>query len=164
MAYIENIGQFVSEVLDKYEESNLLDWHGGEIPNNEIWIKIGADHGGGSFKVMLQVANLKHPNSKHNTFLLCIVNRKDSPENLQEVLRPYKEQVSALQNMQWKGKNIRLFLFGDYDFLLKLYGLSGAQAVHPCLWCTASKVQLQRSPDERPEVEQRTTNNIKRDY
>ena len=32
--------------------------------------------------------------------------------------------------MHWKGKKIRVVLFGDYDFILKIFGISGAQCLH----------------------------------
>ena len=66
--------------------------------------------------------------------------------------------------MTWNGKTIKLFLFGDYDFLLKLYGISGAQSVHPCLWCKASKCQIQKSPTQQPAIPARSLSNIKNDY
>ena len=32
---------------------------------------------------------------------------------------------------------------GDYEFLCKLYGISGAQGVHCCLWCNITKSHIQ---------------------
>ena len=114
--------------------------------------------------VMQQIASHSKPNSKHNTFLLCAVNCKDSQHNLKIVLSPYKEQISRLQSMKWRGKTLRVFLFGDYDFLLKLYGLSAAQSIHPCLWCTTTENQLQKAPHKQPRIPPRTLQNIKRNY
>ena len=37
-------------------------------------------------------------------------------------------------------------LFGDYDFQTKIYGLSEAAGYCPCLWCTATKDDIQRPP------------------
>ena len=88
---------------------------------------------------------------------------KDSHSNLKKVLKPYKKQIKDLQNTQWQGKQIRVFLFGDYDFLLKIYGLSGAQAVHPCLWCTASKQQTQRSATQQLDLPKRSLDSIRKD-
>ena len=62
-----------------------------------------------------------------------------------------------------KEKNLRVFLFGDYDFLLKLYGISWAQSCHPRLWCKASREQIQKSPTDQPAVEDRTLN-IRSDF
>lgn len=84
---------------------HVWEWH-DDIPDDEIWIKLGGDHGGNSFKTMLQVANLDNPNSKHNTFLVCLTNCKDSHENLRTILKPFEEQVSAVQHMTWEGKKI----------------------------------------------------------
>ena len=35
----------------------------------------------------------------------------------------------------WRQKAIKVSLNGDYDFLCKVYGLSGPQGTFPCLWC-----------------------------
>ena len=64
IAYIENIPDFVKSVSDQYDQNNKLTWHNGTIPSNEIWIKVGGDHKAGSFKTMLQVANLPNANSR----------------------------------------------------------------------------------------------------
>ena len=78
MGYVGNddLPKFEFSLLDQYEEEDQLCWHGGAIPEDEIYIKVGGDHGGGSFKFMPQVGNIKLPNSKLNTFLLVIVNAK----------------------------------------------------------------------------------------
>ena len=114
---------------------------------------------------MLQVANVRNPNSKHNTCLLTVVECKDTPDNLRRILSPYKDQTETLKTMQWDGKRVWLFLFGDYDFLLKLYGLSGAQSVHPCLYCLASKAQIQSPPVfNQGNINERNLAQIERDY
>ena len=88
---------------------------------------------------------------------------KDSHSNLKNVLKPYKKQINDLQNTQWEGQQIRVFLFGDLDLLLNIYGTSGAQAVHPCLWCTASKQQTQRSATQQPDLPKRSLDSIRKD-
>ena len=40
-----------------------LTWHNGIIPATEIWVKIGGDKGGGSFKFNFQIVNNVSPNS-----------------------------------------------------------------------------------------------------
>ena len=44
---------------------NTLTWHNGEIPTNEVWVKLGGDKGGSSFKMNFQ--NVINP----NTTLVC---------------------------------------------------------------------------------------------
>ena len=81
----------------------------------------------------------------------------------EKIVDPVKDQINALDAMTWNDKNLRVFLFGDYDFLLKLYRISGAQSFHPCLWCEASKEQTQKSPTEQPVLPERTLRSIKSD-
>ncbi|KAL8618653.1 hypothetical protein ACOMHN_048829 [Nucella lapillus] len=129
-AGIKDIPSYVTRLLDEYDSQGRLTWHDGSIPEDEIWIKIGGDHGGKSFKMMLQVANLANANSKHNTCMFTIVECKDTPENLRRLLVPYKDQLSELETMQWKEKRTRVFVFGDYDFLTKLNKVS--DPTEPC--------------------------------
>lgn len=165
VASIEDLPSFVTKLLDSYDRLHRLTWFNDSIPEDEVWVKIGGDHGGGSFKVMLQVANLQQANSKHNTNVITLVECKDTPENLRRILGPYKDQLAHLQTMQWRGKRLRLFFFGDYEFLTKVYGLSGAQAIHPCLYCTAARAQIHAPPSHNEgNVSKRTLTQIKRDY
>ena len=75
---IKQITIFVRDFLHDYHRQHLLSWHDGGIPQNEIWLKLGGDHGGGSFKFCLQVLNVKHPNSKTSTFLVRMFEAKDN--------------------------------------------------------------------------------------
>ena len=47
---VDNISDYLTSILDMYKENNQLTWHSGTIPDDEVWVKIGADHGKGSFK------------------------------------------------------------------------------------------------------------------
>ena len=67
---ILDLPTFVSALLNQYQEKEKLTWHNQTIPDDEIWIKTGGDHGGDSFKLVLEVANTENPNSKENTFLI----------------------------------------------------------------------------------------------
>ena len=72
VASIEDLPGFVSSLLDQNQQKQLLTWHDGGIPSDEIWLKIGGDHGGNSFKLSLQVLNVQNPNAKDSTFLICL--------------------------------------------------------------------------------------------
>uniref|UniRef100_A0A1X7UAJ2 Uncharacterized protein n=1 Tax=Amphimedon queenslandica TaxID=400682 RepID=A0A1X7UAJ2_AMPQE len=43
--------------------------------------------------------------------------------------------------------SIRIFMFGDYEFLCNLYGLSGASGRHCCLWyiITSDKLKVDKT-------------------
>ena len=79
---ISDIPEFVMQLLYQYEKEGKLSWHNTTIPDDEIWVKIGGDHGRGSFKVALQIANLANPNSKLNTCLILIILQRPSGKSL----------------------------------------------------------------------------------
>ena len=140
--------------LDALHEKGRLIWHGGAIPESEIWLKIGGDHGGGSFKFSMQIANTAQPNSLTNTIPVCIFNAKDSPANLETALGVYREQLEQLQQSGWQDKSIKVFLFGDYEYQTINYGLSGSSGVRPCLHCLCTKKDMalevaSRTSDQR---------------
>ena len=109
------IYQSVSNLLNQYQDKEKLTWHNQTIPDDEIWLKIGRDHRGDSFKLVLEVAEVDDPNSKDNIFLIRMVECKDINENLRKILDPMKDQIHALGAMTWNDKNLTVFLFGDYD-------------------------------------------------
>ena len=92
VATITDIPQYVTELLDQYDKENQLAWHNrtilwhdstilwhdSTIPDDEVWVKLGGDHGRGTFKLTLQTANLRRPNSKHNTRLLATAECKEA--------------------------------------------------------------------------------------
>lgn len=78
-----------------------LTWH-GILPEEEVWVKIGGDKGGGSFKMNFQVVNIHHPNSPKNTCAFCVFEAPDNPANLQIALQRYREQVNELKNKFWR--------------------------------------------------------------
>ena len=98
VASITDVPSFVKNLLDEYDRQDRLTCHDGAIPDDEIWVKIGGDHGGGSFKLMLQIANLRNANSKFNTCLIAMAECKDYAENLR-MFGLLKDQISALQTL-----------------------------------------------------------------
>ena len=38
-------------------------------------------------------------------------------------------------SIQYRGKQLRLFMAGDYEYLSKLYGLSGATGMYMYMYC-----------------------------
>jgi hypothetical protein len=162
-AYIKEIGSFVCNLLSVYSKKKLLNWHNNTIPDDQVWVKIGGDHGQGSLKITMQIANLAKPNSRFNTFLLAMARVKDTHSNIELMLRELKPKIDELKEIQWEGKKIVLFFFGDYDFLTKVYGLSGAQGKYPCLWCLQTKRDL-KSFVEQASVPARNLSMLKEDY
>ena len=79
-----------------------LTWHANIIPPDEIWIKIGGDKGGSSFKMNFQIMNVSHPNSIHNTCVFAVFQAPDSLFNLHIALDRYTDQIEELQGSGWR--------------------------------------------------------------
>lgn len=77
-----------------------LTWHDC-IPDNEIWVKIGGDHGGGSFKLSFQLRNAPLVNSVHNVHPICCFEAGDSKTNLEVALGRYRSQVQEISSLSW---------------------------------------------------------------
>ena len=64
-----------------------------------------------------------------------------------------------------KAKEFARFSSVTMVFLTKVYGLSGAQSVHPCLYCTASKPHIQTPPAYNDgSITQGSLSQMKKDY
>ena len=108
-----------------------------------LYVKIGGDHGGNSFKMCFQIVNMKSPNSKENTMVFSMFEAKDYRCNLEIALNMYHEQINELQLMTWKNREIKVFMFGDYQFLCNVSGITGANGRHSCLWSLSTKDEIQ---------------------
>ena len=69
---------------------------------NEIHLEIGGDHGGASFKMSFQVANVVNPNRKDNIVVFSIFEAKDYRANIKLALERFKIQIKELQESTWQ--------------------------------------------------------------
>ena len=149
--YFLDLVAIVMHYLDWYDAKGLLTWHEGATPDDQIWVKIGGDHGGGMFKFCLQIANVTHPNSITRTIPIIVFSEKDSPANLETAMGRYRQQVTNLLTEQtWHGKSFDVFLFGDYEYQTNMFGLSGARGQRPCLHCLLTRKDIGQPKDQRP--------------
>ena len=158
----ENLVELVVHYIQLHADAGTLTWRDGSIPEDEVWVKVGGDHGGESFKLCFQIVNTASPNSLANTIPFLVFGAKDSPSNLQTTLEPYYAQFQQLSTTEWNGKRIRLTVFGDYEFLTKSYGLSGSSGRRPCLFCLSTKDEFQTPLT--PEVQPRSLDQLKEDF
>ena len=96
------------------------------IPGSEVHIKIGGDHGDDSFKMGYQVANVENPNRSSNTVTFSFFYAKDTRANLKTCLSRFTPQINMLQKVKFEDRLIRVFMYGDYEFLSVMYGITGA--------------------------------------
>ena len=82
-----------------WHRTNMLTWHDGVIPHDEIWVKIGGDKGGKSMKGSLQRTKTQL-SSEHYCF--SIFEASDSLTNLHVALDHYNEQIMQLQSTLWR--------------------------------------------------------------
>lgn len=93
---------------DVFYRLGRLTWHDGQIPSEEIWLKLGGDKGGSSFKMNFQILNIANPNSTKNTCVFVAFEAGDSVYNLHVALDRYRDQVEELQLTEWKYVMIEL--------------------------------------------------------
>ncbi|XP_041455390.1 uncharacterized protein LOC121408131 [Lytechinus variegatus] len=157
---VKNLTSMVFDLLDEYDELKELTWHNGSIPADEVWIKLGGDKGGGTFKMMIQIGNVSRPNSLANTRVVLLYPGSDSTFNLDVALSDFTLQVEELASSTWRGKKIRIFCFGDYEFLTRMYGLSGPNGRHCCLFCDIVRTALATPPMDRAQTQPRTLDTL----
>ncbi|KAL5474479.1 hypothetical protein EMCRGX_G026430 [Ephydatia muelleri] len=63
--------------------------------------------------------------------VIQMITATDSVTNLHSALDRFRDQVKQLQGMKWREYTIKVFMCGDYEFLTKLYGVSGATGMLP---------------------------------
>lgn len=90
-----------------------------------------------------QLLNVTSPNAPENTCVISIFEAPDSYTNLKIALSRHIDDIVTLERQTWRyhnckldvqcllqnffrGKKIRVFLSGDYEFLCRICGLSGA--------------------------------------
>ena len=82
--------------------TGLLTWHGGIIPEDKIFVKLGSNHGQKSMKLAFQLANVPHPNSTKNTVVFSLYEGKDTRNNLRIVTQCYRNQLESLVQTKWQ--------------------------------------------------------------
>ena len=49
LVHFTDVGKLVLHYLCQHKLGNFLCWHSGALPSSEVCVKIGGEHGGGSF-------------------------------------------------------------------------------------------------------------------
>eukprot|EP00057_Strongylocentrotus_purpuratus_P012630 XP_011667104.1 PREDICTED: uncharacterized protein LOC105439622 [Strongylocentrotus purpuratus] len=106
--------------------------------------------------MMIQIANVSKPNSVQNTIIVVMFNAVDNIFNLQLALQGFSAEIEHLTTTTWRGRPLRAFHFGDYEYLSKIYGLTGPNGRHCCLYCLVSKQDMMKPATERGERQSRT--------
>ena len=114
---------------------NRLTWHNGLIPETEVWIKMDGDRGANTVKIF-QLFNVPQPNSVQNTCVFTVFrgqrhNHQPACRSGQIFSTASRSSVEVKYYIH-RHKRVRVLMTGDYEFLSKMYGLSGAQGIYKC--------------------------------
>eukprot|EP00731_Ephydatia_muelleri_P000541 Em0001g541a len=164
LVYIPHLVDKVIHFLNENERAGRLTWHEGFIPASEVWIKIVGDKGGGTFKMSFQIVNIDTPNAVHNTCVFSCFAADDSVTNFHVALDRFKEQIEHMHGMKWRQYTVKVFICGDYEFLSKMYGLSGASGCYPCLYCKIRRDQMATPLSIRGHATERSLEGMSADH
>ncbi|XP_071941512.1 uncharacterized protein [Antedon mediterranea] len=87
-------------------------------------------------------------------------NAPDYTTNLSRTLPLISKQITDLNGQEWRGYKLRVFFFGDYDFLVRIYGLYSPNGRYCCLFCTSTKDDINKGIKREP----RCLQNMSEDY
>ena len=73
-----------------------------------------------------------NPNKVVNSVIFSFFEAKDSRQNLRICLERFEAHIDKLMDLTWINRTFHIFMFGDYKFLLSMYGISGAAGRHSC--------------------------------
>ncbi|XP_072017402.1 uncharacterized protein [Amphiura filiformis] len=162
VTHIDHIREDLLDYMERLDKSGKIT-NRGVIPDDEVWIKVGGDHGKGSFKVAMSVCNTANPNSSYNTICILLLEGSETKANVQRVLPLIVDQLMSLEDMTWRGKKFRLWVNGDLAFLVNIYGINGCQSRYCCVYCEESKSEFSITKDGRVPVENRSLERMKED-
>ena len=109
--------------------ANRLTWHGNVLPDTEVWVKIGGDKGGGTFKMSFQVGNVSTPNAPENTFVFAVFEGHDSASNLHIALDQYQDQISEISQFTWR-LEISIVKLCEYAHIILLLQIKNCAHLH----------------------------------
>ncbi len=162
--FVCDVADYALELIKNYDETGRLLNQNGAIPDDQIWIKFGADHGQGSFKFCLQVVNVPKPNADTNTVILSAAEAPDHHQNLVKMLGRFSDELDDLGTASYKEKSIHIMGASDIDLINKDVGLPGGNPTHPCYRCKIGRSGMQKCRCERGLSEKRTLANLREDF
>ncbi len=106
-AWVKNPITLLQQHLANLHKRDLMTWHkrepeGPSLPEDEIWVKIGGDKGGSSFKMAMQIVNQQRPNSADHTVAFSCLEADDTISNLHVCLDYFKQAIHEMQELQWR--------------------------------------------------------------
>ena len=104
---------------------------------------------------MAQFVNQKDGCSADASNIVAMFNAVNTYDNLREVFGIYHSQLAELMEIKsilvnGVDKRLRIFIYGDYEFLCKYLGHMGPSSSYPCLWCNITLQELKKKSEGVP--------------
>nr|XP_047133997.1 uncharacterized protein LOC124812047 isoform X3 [Hydra vulgaris] len=64
-------------------------------------------------------------------------------------IKDFPSHIINKLNLLKNEKKIRVFIFGDYEFLCSAYGITGANGRHACLFCHITREEMKMNPSQQ---------------
>ena len=136
------------------------------------WLLFDGDKGGDHMKFHVEIVNSMDAGSTDGVHVYCMFEANDTVENMQKVWLHYHEQVLRMQEDGFVicGKEVFVFLGGDYHYLDDNVGHQGSSASYPsCIdYVLLADLQnhggLPHTPDDCKHIVRRSVEEIKQDY
>nr|XP_047123398.1 uncharacterized protein LOC124806476 isoform X2 [Hydra vulgaris] len=64
-------------------------------------------------------------------------------------IKDFPSHIINKLNLLKNEKKIRVFIFGDYEFLCSAYGITGANGQHACLFCHITREKMKMNPSQQ---------------
>lgn len=90
---VGNLTEYIASLTILSTTINCFTSHGGMIPDDKLYVKLGGEHGQGSMKFAIQLANLH----VEKPIVFSIFEAKDTRNNLRTSLQIYQEQLEELK-------------------------------------------------------------------
>ena len=68
-----NLIEVILHYISLNHKAGILTWRDGSLHEDQIWVKLGGDHGGESFKLCFQIVNVSHSNALVNSPFSCLL-------------------------------------------------------------------------------------------
>ena len=126
---VKMLKTYIEEII----ENNTAGFSDNDNFGNKWWPLFGGDKGGQHMKFHIEVINSLKSGSVDNVHIYSLFEAADSIENMMKVWLPYHSQVKEMQEDGFTicGKEVNIFLGGDYHFLDDNMGHQGSSAKYP---------------------------------
>ena len=127
---VKCLNDFLKHTIDK----EPVGFHHDKRFNGKWWVLFSGDKGGNHMKFHLEVVNSLNNKSVDNVHLYCLFEASDTAINMRKVWNPYRSQVKKLMEPGFmiNGREVEIFLGGDFHFLDDMLGHQGSSASYPC--------------------------------